>query len=121
VKENLCYLSSDFLGELTASKVVKGKRSRGQEKREPLDWLGGKLRKSFVLPDFQKVMKGFVKPDEEGPVEDEQILMMETERFTVPELLFNPSDIEIDQAGVAEATWQSLQALHPVSTHLTHL
>ncbi|KAJ1399596.1 actin-related protein 6 [Ochromonadaceae sp. CCMP2298] len=114
VKENLCYVSSDFLGELTASKVVKGKRSRGQEKREPLDWLGGKLRKSFVLPDFQKVMKGFVKPDEEGPVEDEQILMMETERFTVPELLFNPSDIEIDQAGVAEATWQSLQALDPV-------
>jgi hypothetical protein len=58
VKENLCYISLDFLGELTASKVVRGKekhRARGQEKREPLDWMGGKLKKSFVLPDFSKV------------------------------------------------------------------
>ena len=36
---------------------------------------------------------------------------METERFCVPELLFRPSDIGIDQAGVAEAAWQSLQSL----------
>jgi actin-related protein 6 len=59
-------------------------------------------------------MRGFVKPDDEGADETEQILGMETERFSVPELLFNPSDIEIDQAGVAEATWQSLQGLDQV-------
>ena len=37
---------------------------------------------------------------------------METERFCVPELLFSPGDIGIDQAGVAETAWQALQALH---------
>lgn len=39
---------------------------------------------------------------------------METERFCVPELLFNPGDIGIDQAGVAETASQSLQALNQV-------
>jgi hypothetical protein len=36
---------------------------------------------------------------------------METERFAVPEVLFNPIDIGLDEAGVAEATWQSLRSL----------
>ncbi|KAG0047486.1 Actin- protein 6 [Gryganskiella cystojenkinii] len=35
--------------------------------------------------------------------EDEQILVMNNERFTVPEILFNPSDIGMDQAGIPEA------------------
>lgn len=47
-----------------------------------------------------------------------QVLAMETERFCVPELLFNPSDIGIDQAGVAETTWQSLQELNDVRPKL---
>ncbi len=36
---------------------------------------------------------------------------METERFAVPELLFYPSDIGLEQAGISEATAQSMQAL----------
>ncbi|KAF9393123.1 Actin- protein 6 [Podila verticillata] len=35
--------------------------------------------------------------------EDEQVLTMNNERFTVPEILFNPSDIGMDQAGISEA------------------
>ncbi|KAF9105019.1 Actin- protein 6 [Mortierella sp. GBA35] len=35
--------------------------------------------------------------------EDEQVLTMNNERFTVPEILFNPSDIGMDQAGIPEA------------------
>ncbi|KAF9583993.1 Actin- protein 6 [Lunasporangiospora selenospora] len=34
---------------------------------------------------------------------DEQILTMNNERFTVPEILFNPSDIGMEQAGIPEA------------------
>ena len=45
-----------------------------------------------------------------------QVLVMETERFCVPELLFRPSDLPgLEQAGVAEATWQSISALGQVS------
>ena len=39
---------------------------------------------------------------------------MESERFCVPELLFNPSDIGMNQAGIPEATWQCLQTLNEV-------
>ncbi|KAG0343965.1 Actin- protein 6 [Podila humilis] len=35
--------------------------------------------------------------------EDEQVLTMNNERFAVPEILFNPSDIGMDQAGIPEA------------------
>jgi hypothetical protein len=45
-----------------------------------------------------------------------QLLTMETERFSVPEVLFHPSDVGIEQAGIAEATWQGLQCLDTVST-----
>ena len=40
-----------------------------------------------------------------------QLLAMENERFSVPEVLFRPSDIGIDQAGVAETAAQSIIAL----------
>ncbi|KAG0213324.1 Actin- protein 6 [Mortierella sp. GBA30] len=41
--------------------------------------------------------------DMAGANDDEQILTMNNERFTVPEILFNPSDIGMDQAGIPEA------------------
>lgn len=41
--------------------------------------------------------------DMSEPNEDEQVLTMNNERFTVPEILFNPSDIGMDQAGIPEA------------------
>jgi actin-related protein 6 len=37
-----------------------------------------------------------------------QTLKMEIERFTVPEVLFSPSDIQLKQAGLAEALVQSV-------------
>ena len=48
---------------------------------------------------------------------------MDTERFAVPELLFQPSDIGINQAGIVEATWQSLQKLPMVRNkqYLAHM
>jgi hypothetical protein len=42
---------------------------------------------------------------------------MEIERFSVPEVLFRPSDIGICQAGVGEATWNSLKMLSLVNIY----
>jgi actin-related protein 6 len=39
-----------------------------------------------------------------------QVLAMEVERFTVPEVLFRPSDIGLKQAGVVEALHQAIEA-----------
>jgi actin-related protein 6 len=38
---------------------------------------------------------------------------MNHERFMVPEALFHPSDLGIDQAGVHEAVWAAIQAAPP--------
>ena len=43
-----------------------------------------------------------------------QLLNMETERFAVPEVLFCPSMVGLEQAGIAEATWQSLRGFSEV-------
>lgn len=48
---------------------------------------------------------------EMDPADDEeQILPMNNERFTVPEILFNPSDIGMDQAGIPEAIVDAISA-----------
>lgn len=73
-----------------------------------------RLRQAFVLPDFQTVMQGFVKPQDEEAKPNEQLLMMESERITVPEVLFSPADVGLQQAGLPEVCWQSLQALDEV-------
>lgn len=68
--------------------------------------------KYFVLPDFQTVVKGYVLPEGENPQSGQkQCVAMGIERFSVPELLFHPSDIGLGQAGVAESCWQSVQSL----------
>ena len=42
---------------------------------------------------------------------------MLSERFSVPELLFTPQDIGLDQAGLSETTFQVIQALELVYMH----
>lgn len=103
VKEELCYISKEFPKELSESKKKK-------QSSQIIDFNGLNLKRYFVLPDYGSIMRGFVKEDDK---EDsaQQILTMETERFSVPEVLFNPSDVGINQAGIAEATWHSLQCL----------
>lgn len=107
VKEELCYVSSNILTDMSASRAL-GRAARSAQMR---DHAGQRLRKHYVLPDFQTINKGFVKPDDEliGPTE--QVLVMETERMSVPELLFHPLDVGLEQAGLPEVTMQSLQAL----------
>lgn len=96
-------------------KELKTLKANGSEMLDPF---GGKMKKSFVLPDYQQVFKGFVKEDDAPITEDEQVLSMERERFCIPEILFRPSDIGIEQAGIAEATWQSFECLPKVISSL---
>lgn len=69
----------------------------------------------YVLPDFTNNTTGYVRPatgtrDTGG---SEQILMMNNERFMIPEVLMHPSDIGLDQAGIPEAITQSVLACDP--------
>ncbi|GMF28598.1 unnamed protein product [Phytophthora lilii] len=109
LKEALCYCSLDFENDL---KRYHSDRSS---------------RKHWILPDFVRTFEGRCREDEkqdddndEAPTneeqqpanlnDEEQALEMGVEMVTVPEVLFNPSDIGIHQAGLAETIVQAVEA-----------
>lgn len=97
VKEELCYISDNVPAEL------KFQKSHGTVERQ-------QFKKFFVLPDFQSIHRGYVKED--GHLRaDEQVLVMETERFSVPEVLFSPQDVEMNQKGIVEAVYDCIERL----------
>jgi actin-related protein 6 len=76
----------------------------------------------YVLPDYETAIHGHARPHDpaksrmrrglqplQGPRED--LLTMGNERFAVPELLFNPSDIGIQETGIPGAVLESLSGL----------
>ncbi|TDH72368.1 hypothetical protein CCR75_003404 [Bremia lactucae] len=107
LKEALCYCSLDFKGDLTRYHLNRYER------------------KHWVLPDFVHTFQGRCRDEDftvDGdkaqindqqptiPCDGEQALEMSLEMVTVPEVLFNPSDIGINQAGIAETIVQAVKA-----------
>jgi len=98
-KEDCCYVAKDFDAEM-----VKAKNNL--------------VARDYVLPDFTAIRRGFMKTAEESsgkPGEGEQLVRMNNERFMVPEILFRPSDIGIQQMGLAEAIVESVSACDPAA------
>lgn len=101
VKEDVCYVSQQFYKDMETAQL------KGEENT---------VMKDYVLPDFSSIKKGFCKPQEEmifnGKYKTgEQILRLANERFAVPEMLFHPSDIGIQEMGIPEAIVHSIQSL----------
>ncbi|GBP71921.1 Actin-related protein 6 [Eumeta japonica] len=96
VKEDSCFVSQDFMGDMKIA------RKTGSENT---------IVKDYVLPDYTTLRRGYlrdiVKPDEEL---EQQTLRLNNERFSVPELLFSPSDIGITQMGIPEAIMHSIDS-----------
>ncbi|KAJ8311032.1 hypothetical protein KUTeg_007588 [Tegillarca granosa] len=99
VKEDVCYVSQQF------NKDMEIARRKG-----PLNTIA----RDYVLPDYTHIKRGFVRPIEEtsGKSKDgEQIIRMNNERFAIPELLFHPSDVGIQEMGVTEAIVNTVECL----------
>ncbi|KAF3706028.1 Actin-related protein 6 [Channa argus] len=101
VKEDVCYVSQQFYKDMEVAQL------KGEENT---------VMRDYVLPDFSSIKKGFCKPQEEmvfsGKYKTgEQILRLANERFAVPEMLFHPSDIGIQEMGIPEAIVYSIQSL----------
>ncbi|KAG2501776.1 hypothetical protein HYH03_000276 [Edaphochlamys debaryana] len=122
VKEQLCFVSQDVRADLRTAQVA----ARSPHRRE------------FVLPDGVHNLRGYMRDPAEwaqrvesikaavraaesmdekkrlaAQLEADQVLVLNNERFMVPELLFHPLDIGLQQAGVAEALVQAVTACHP--------
>uniref|UniRef100_A0A3B3YCC1 Actin-related protein 6 n=1 Tax=Poecilia mexicana TaxID=48701 RepID=A0A3B3YCC1_9TELE len=101
VKEDVCYVSQQFYKDMEIAQM------KGEENT---------VMRDYVLPDFSAIKKGFCKPREEmvfsGKYKTgEQTLRLANERFAVPEMLFHPSDIGIQEMGIPEAIADSVQSL----------
>ncbi|KAI1129956.1 actin-domain-containing protein [Nemania abortiva] len=115
MKEAACYVSLDFRGDLERS----WKGTRGERREVYLT--GGGIAKDYVLPDFHTRSRGVVRdydPTRASRAKrlavgesSEDVLTLRNERFTIPELLFNPSDIGMWQPGLPDLVVQSLQCL----------
>lgn len=96
VKEDSCFVSQNFYKDMENAK-----------KRYPEN----KIVREYVLPDFTSIKRGFLREPIAGkPADDQQTLRLTNERFTIPELLFHPSDVGIRQMGLAEAIFDACKA-----------
>ena len=99
IKEKLCYCSLNFMKDLESTKNRMNKE----------------IYREYVLPDYVTNETGYIKGEEnlptqqtqtmndnssveqqaapQRPPQHQQILKMNSERISVPEILFNPSDI----------------------------
>jgi actin-related protein 6 len=91
IKETTCFVSQDIARDI---------RCPGQA--------------HYVLPDYAASAVGAVVDAAEASrlksSEGKQILVLGNERFCVPEALFNPLDVGIDQRGIADAAAQAVEA-----------
>ncbi|KAJ1977186.1 Actin- protein 6 [Dimargaris xerosporica] len=103
VKETCCFVSADLEHNLNTCKS------------QPLN---NPITLAYTLPDLTTTAYGYIEsiggnltsPSRKSKANQGQTLYMDNERFTIPELLFHPSDIGIGQKGLAEAIVESVAA-----------
>lgn len=100
VKEDSCFVSQNFYGDMEIAR-----------KRYPQNT----YLREYVLPDFTSIKRGFLREPvlpthKQAATEDQQTLRLSNERFTIPELIFHPSDVGVRQMGVAEAILDACKA-----------
>ncbi|KAK9374268.1 actin family [Lipomyces chichibuensis] len=99
IKDQSCFVTASFAKDLETCKRLPAARNP--------------LALDYVLPraTASGIRQGHIRDMTLPPDPDDQILTLGNERFSVPELLFNPSDIGIRQAGLPEAIMQSISAV----------
>jgi len=107
IKEKVCYVPLDFERDMNITKLRGAKNT---------------VKVQYVLPDYVTCNLGYVKGKDPlppmpahmtgHPRPEEQILEMNVERL-VPEFLFRPNDIGINQAGIAEVIVQAVNECAP--------
>ncbi|KAF2457830.1 actin family [Lineolata rhizophorae] len=118
IKEDACFVTSNFSRDL--ERTWKG----GLRDHREVDT---SMVVDYVLPDYTTRRRGFVRPHDpshsakmrrlgaggphDGPRED--VVPLGNERFVVPELLFNPADIGMQEAGIVGMVFESLSQIPP--------
>lgn len=96
VKESCCYVSTNFFADLETCRL-KPKKS--------------KIALEYILPNYVINTGGAVREPGYALAPTDQVLVMENERFTIPELLFRPDDIGLEQSGLPNTIAASISLL----------
>ncbi|KAI4225254.1 MAG: hypothetical protein L6R36_004042 [Xanthoria steineri] len=120
-KEKISFVSDSFGQDLERTR--KGMSKKGREAQAS----DADVVVDYVLPDYNAGVHGYMRPHDPslaakvkkmgamanpgGVVED--FMTLGNERFAVPELLFNPGDVGMKEAGLPETVLQSLTGLPP--------
>ncbi|KJE91257.1 hypothetical protein, variant 2 [Capsaspora owczarzaki ATCC 30864] len=110
MKEKACYVATDLQHELEKAKQRPSSNT---------------ISVDYVLPDYTTIMKGFVRAPvaRTGPANmssDEQLVKLNNERFSVPELLFHPSDVGIKQTGIPELIGLVVESLEEAAQYYAY-
>lgn len=65
----------------------------------------------YLLPDFLTRHRGAIYTPDIERAENAQKITLSVERFAIPEILFRPSDMGLNQIGIVEALLQSFSAI----------
>jgi len=84
-KEACCYVSTQFIADLETCRSSPKQNSIVME---------------YLLPNFSINRGGEIRRPGHELTPTDQVLLMENERFTIPELLFRPDDIGLEQTGL---------------------
>ncbi|OQO10787.1 hypothetical protein B0A48_04087 [Cryoendolithus antarcticus] len=112
IKEDVCFVSQDFDSDL--ERVWRG----GMKDRRKIDH---SIVVDYVLPDYEEIKRGFARPHDPSSaarkrqlgigMPREDLVVIANERFSVPELLFTPSDIGMQSEGLVGTILQSQNPL----------
>ncbi|KAL0961517.1 hypothetical protein HGRIS_006458 [Hohenbuehelia grisea] len=96
VKEACCYVSTDFEQDLETC--------RADPKTNP-------VVREYILPDLSINRKGRIRGSQDIVTDADQILVMNNERFSVPEIIFRPDNLGMNQCGLADTIAVSISLL----------
>jgi len=96
IKEACCYVSTNFKQDLETTRANPRSNDIVQE---------------YILPDFSANRPGHVRQAGEKLDESSQVMYMNNERFTVPEIIYHPDNIGLNQCGLAPAVAASIRLL----------
>jgi hypothetical protein len=78
-----------------------------------MDPKGNSIVHEYLLPDLSTNRKGRIRTPEDVISDTDQILIMNNERFTVPELIFHPDFIGVSTRGLVFFLLVSVYPLDP--------
>ncbi|KAJ6574470.1 actin-related protein Arp6 [Mycena capillaripes] len=96
VKETCCFVTQDF------KKHLETCRSGPK---------GNLIVKEYVLPDLTKSNAGKIREPDDIPLDTDQVLIMGNQRVAVPEIIFRPDHIGLEQSGLAETIATSISLI----------